>query len=83
MFLVSALEVHHPPVVELPDAGAHFVEQVFVMGDQKHGAFVLLEGDIQRDDLLKVEVVRRLVEHQHIGLQQHDPAEQQAGGLAA
>ena len=53
------------------------------MRDEEHRALELLQRDVQRVDRLEVEVVRRLVEHEHVRLLQHDPAEQQPRGLAA
>src|SRR5688572_24544943 len=81
--LVRPLEVLDFAVGEVPDARADFFHQILVVGDQQHGAFKLLKGDVQCVNRFQVEVVRRFVEHQDVGLLQHDAAEEQAGGLAA
>ena len=48
-----------------------------------HGALELLERDVERVDRFEVQVIRRLVEDEHVGLVQHDPAEQQPRGFAS
>ena len=42
---------------------------------------ILLQRDIQRVDRFQIEVVGGLVEHQHVGLLQHQPAENAAAPL--
>src|SRR6185437_9501021 len=69
--------------LEVPDACADLVYQVLVMRDQQHRAVVLLQRDIQRVDALEVQVVRRLVEDEHVGLLKHQLAEEQPRRLAA
>ena len=80
---VGALEVIDLPVLEMPDARGDFVEHVIVVGDQEDGPFVLLQGDVERVDGFQIQVVGRLVQHQEIGLLQHQPAEDQPGAFAA
>src|SRR4051794_12661402 len=48
--LIRALEVGHFTVRHLPDAGADFFHQIFVVRDKQHGALVLLQGDIEGVD---------------------------------
>ena len=47
------------------------------------GALELLQRDVERVDRFEIEVVGRLVEHEHVRLLQHDAAEEQPRGLAA
>ena len=61
----------------------HAVEHVAVMRDQHKRALELqqrLFQDLERGD---VEIVGRLVEHQHVRRLQHQPRDQYAGALAA
>ena len=87
VLLVGALVVGDVEVVgaafEVPDAGAGLFDQVLVVGDEEDGAFVLLDGLVERVDALEVEVVGGLVEDEDVGLLQHDLAEEQAGGFAS
>ena len=46
VFFVRALEVFDFAVVEVPDAGGDFVDQIVIVGDEEDGAFVLLEGEV-------------------------------------
>ena len=48
----------------------------------RHRALITLQRDVQRVDRFEIEVVRRLVEHEHVRLLQHQLAEQQACRLA-
>ncbi len=50
---------------------------------KQHGAVIFLQRDIQRVDGFEIEVVRRLVENQHIWLLQHQSAENQPRGFAS
>ena len=67
----------------MPHAGADFFHHVLVVGHEQHGPVELLQRHVQRVDGFEVEVVGRLVEHQHVRLLQHDAAEEQPRGLAA
>ena len=67
----------------MPDARADLFEQVLVVGDEQHGALVPLERNVQGVDRLEVEVIGRLVEHEHVRLQQHQPTEALSGGETA
>ena len=57
--------------------------QVFVVGDEEDGAFVLLDGLVEGVDGFEVEVVGGFVEDEDVGLLQHDLAEEQPGGFAS
>ena len=83
VLFVTALEVANSSVFELPDPRSNFFQKVLVMGDQENGALVTLERNIQGVDGFEIEVVRRLIEQEHVWLLQHDPAEQEARRLAA
>src|SRR6266568_5850197 len=81
-FLVSALEVLDFPVVEMPDARSNFVDDVVVVRDELYRAIIALQRNVECVDGFKIEMVRRLVEHEEIGLLQHQSAENQARGFA-
>ena len=69
--------------VELQDPAGHVVEEVAVVGDRHHRARVLLEEPLQPGHGLGVEVVGRLVEQQHVGPLEEQPAERDAPRLSA
>src|SRR5271165_1140898 len=83
VFLVGALEVLNGALVEVPDACCNFVDEVVIVGDEQHRAFILLKRDIEGIDGFEVEMVRRLVEDQDIWLLKHELAEEQARGFSA
>src|SRR5271170_7166173 len=83
VFLVGALEVFDGALVEVPDARCDFVDEVVIVGDEQHRAFILLKRDIEGIDGFEVEMVRRLVEDQDIWLLKHELAEEQARGFSA
>ena len=80
---VVALPGNAVPAVELEDPAGHVVEEVAVVRDADDRARVLLEVFLEPGDGLRVEVVGRLVEQQHVGLRQQQPAERDAAALAA
>ncbi len=53
------------------------------MADQEHRAGVVLQQFLQQLQRVDVEVVGRLVEHQHVGRQREQPRQQHAVALAA
>ena len=53
------------------------------MADQEHRAGVGLQQLLEQLERVDVEVVGRLVEHQHVGRQREQAREQQAVALAA
>src|SRR5689334_3443514 len=81
--LVSAFEVFDFAVFELPDPGADLLQEVLVVRDQQNCSLELLQRDVKGVDRLEVEVVRGLVEHENVGLLQHDAAEKQPCRFAA
>ena len=72
-----------PEPVEAPNCQirADFLEQILIVRHQQNRPVEFLQGDVERVDRFEIEVVRRLVEDEHVRLLQHDPAEQQARGL--
>ena len=69
--------------VQLQDPAGDVVEEVAVMGHGDHGARVPLEMVLQPGDGLGVEVVRRFVEEQDVGVLEEEPAEGDPPPLAA
>jgi DNA-binding response OmpR family regulator len=53
------------------------------VADQEERAVVVLQQLLEQVEGLDVEVVGRLVEHQHIGRPRKEPRQQQAVALAA
>ncbi len=71
------------PAVELEDPAGDVVEEVAIVGDGDDGARILLEEALEPGHRLGVEMVGRLVEQQHVGLLQQEPAQRDAAPLAA
>src|SRR5688572_16777490 len=82
VFLVRPFEIVNRAAVEVPHPRADFLQQILVVRHQEDRALVFLQRHVQRVDRFQIEVVGRLVEHQHVRLLQHDPAEEQARRLA-
>ncbi len=80
---VVALPRNAFAAVELEDPARHVVEEVTVVGHGDHRTLVLLQMLLEPVDRLGVEVVRRLVEQQHVGLLQQEAAERHTASLAA
>ena len=70
-------------LIQLQDPARHVVEEVAIVGHRHDGALELGEEALEPPHALGVEVVRRLVEQQHVGLLQQEPAERHAAALAA
>ena len=71
------------PAVELEDPARDVVQEVAVVGHRDDGAVVLLQMAFEPCDRLRVEMVRRLVEEQQVGLRQQQPAERDAAPFTA
>ena len=69
--------------VELQDPLGGVVQEVAVVGHRHHGAGELLQELLEPVDALGIEVVGRLVQQQHVGLGQQQPAQRNAALLAA
>ena len=80
---VVALPRDAVAAVELEDPLGGVVEEVAVVRHRDHGAGKLLQELLEPVDALGVEVVGRLVEQQHVGLRQQQPAQRDAPLLAA
>ena len=80
---VVALVGDAAAAVELEDPAGDVVEEVAVVGDDEDGVRVLDQVLLQPGDGLGVEVVGGLVEEQHLGLLEQEPAEGDAALLAA
>jgi hypothetical protein len=61
----------------------HVVEEGAVVADQEHRAVVVLQQGFEQLQGFDVEVVGRLVEHQHVGRPREQARQQQAVALAA
>ena len=72
---LAAVEFENPP--------GDVVQKITVVGHGDHRTLVLLEMLLEPVDRLGVEVVRRLVEQQHVGLLQQQAAQGHAAALTA
>ena len=80
---VVALPGNALAAVELEDPSGDVVEEITVVRNGDDRALVLLQVGFQPLDRLGVEVVRRLVEKEHVRLLQEQPAEGDAAALTA
>ena len=80
---VVALVGDAAAAVELQDPLGRVVQEVAVVGDADHGARVALQEDLQPLHAFGVQVVGGLVQQQHVGLAQQQPAQRDAALLAA
>jgi len=69
--------------VELEDPLGSVVEEVAVVRDRDDGSGESLEELLQPFDALGIEMIRRLVEQQHVGFREEQAAERDAPFLAA
>jgi hypothetical protein len=83
VFAVVALVRPAAAALDLEHPADDVVEEVPVVRDQDHGALVLLQMVLEPLDRVGVEVVRRLVEQEHVGVVQEQLAQRDAPALAA
>ncbi len=76
-------EVDGAPAVELEDGGRDRLEEPAVVGDEDHGGVDRGEHPLEPLERLDVEVVRRLVEEEQVGLRGERARQRGAGQLAA
>ena len=69
--------------VELENPACDVVEEVTVVRNGNYGTFILTQVLLQPVDALGIEVVRRLVQKQHVGLLQQQAAEGHTASLAS
>ena len=62
--------------VERQDVGRDLVHEVAIVRHEQHRAVELLERFLQHVERVEVEVVGRLVEHEHVGRLEHQPRDQ-------
>src|SRR5580704_18668034 len=77
VFLVRSLEVLNRALIEVPDPGGYFIDEIVIVRYQQNRALIALDGDVERVDGLQVQVVRGFVENQDVRLLQHQAAEDQ------
>jgi hypothetical protein len=80
---VVALPGDAGAAVQFQDPLGGVVQEVAVVGDGHHGAGEALQEVLQPFDALGVQVVGRLVQQQHVGLGQQQPAQRHAALFAA
>ena len=81
--VVVAAEAHEPALADFHDAADELVEELAVVGDQQDRAGVRLQVALEPLQGLEIEVVRRLVEHQQVGLLDEQAREVRAHHPAA
>ena len=69
--------------VELEDPAGDVVEEVAIVRHRDDGARIALEEALEPRDRFGVEMVGGLVEQQHVGLREQQPAQRHAAALAA
>src|SRR5260370_12781465 len=67
----------------MTDPGMGFSNQTHDMSDQQHLSGVALQRNVERNDRIEIQMVGRLVEHEHVRLLQHQFAEEQPRRLSA
>ena len=80
---VVALVGDAAAAIELEDPARHVVEEVAVVRDDQDGARIVAQMPFEPGRRLGVEMVRRLVEQQQLGLLEQQPAQRDAAALAA
>src|SRR5690606_11744072 len=80
---VVALPRDAVAAVELEDPAGGVVEEVAVVRDRDDRAGIFRQIALEPRDRLGVEMVGRLVEQQHVGARQQEPAERDAAPLPA
>ena len=80
---VIALVRNAVAAIELENPAGHVVEEIAVVGDDEDRARIVAQVAFEPVDGLGVEMVRRLVEQQQVGLLEQQAAERDAAALAA
>ena len=80
---VIALPGDPVAAVQLQDPTRDVVEKIAVVGDRDHGAGELLQVSLQPGHRLRVQVIGGLVDEQHVGVREQEPAQGHAPALAA
>ena len=80
---VVAFPRNAPAPIQFQNPAGDVVEEIAVVSDGDHGAGIVLEEAFQPGDGLGVEMVGRLVQQQHVGFRQQQPAQRDAPSLAA
>ncbi len=80
---VVALERVAAAALDLENPVGDVLEEVAVMGHHQHGAGIVAQGLFQPGHALRVQMVGRLVQQQHVGLFQQQAAQRHAPLLAA
>src|SRR6185503_20268929 len=80
---VVALPRNAVAAVELEDPAGDVVEEVTIVRDRDDGAGEVLQESLEPRDGLGIQVVRRLVEQQHVGVRQEQAAQRDAAALSA
>ena len=78
---VGAVEVVDAMLAQGEDAGRRIGDQVAIVRDENDGAFEFFDGIAQRRNRFQVQMVRRLIEHEHVVLEQHQLRKEDARGL--
>jgi hypothetical protein len=80
---VVALPRNALAAIELEDPAGDIIEEVTVMGHGHDRAGILGEEALEPRHRFRIEMVGRLIQQQHVGLLQQEPAQRHAPALAA
>ena len=61
----------------MPNPGSDLINQIVVMGHQKHRSVITLQSDVESVDRFQIQVVGGFVKHQNVWLLQHELAKEQ------
>ncbi len=79
---VVALPRNTVTTIQFQDPRRGVVQEVAIVGDRDHGAGVVLEEALKPRDRFCVEVVRRFIEQEQVGLGEQEPTERHSTALA-
>jgi hypothetical protein len=80
---VVALEGVAAPAIQLEDPLGDVIQEVAIVGDGDDRARILVQESLEPRDALRIQVVRGLVQKQHVGARQEDPTERHPARFAA
>ena len=79
---IIALVGNAPATIKLEDPAGHIVEEIPVMGHCDHGALIIFQMPFQPADRLGIQMVRRFIKQQQVGLTQQQPAQCHAAAFS-
>ena len=80
---IIALPRDAPAPVEFENPARHIVQEIAIVGDGHDGARVFREKALEPGHRLGVEMIRRLIEKEHVGFREQEPAKRNPAALTA